>query len=129
MWVATDRFSSSVWAARLENPYEPEYDSCHREMSDITREKVHALAALANLELSDTEVDLFARQLRDFLEYAEAVHNIDTSGVPPTASMSTGDESDRPDVVGPSLPRESALANAPDAAPDAGFFRVPRVIG
>lgn len=98
-------------------------------MSDITREKVQALAALANLALSDTEVDLFARQLRDFLEYAETVQKIDTSGVPPTASLGTGDGSDRPDVVAPSLPRASALANAPDAAPEAGFFRVPRVIG
>ncbi len=98
-------------------------------MSDITREKVQAMAALANLALSDTEVDLFARQLRDFLEYAETVQNIDTSGVPPTASLGTGEESDRPDVVAPSLPRASALANAPDAAPEAGFFRVPRVIG
>ncbi len=98
-------------------------------MSDITREKVQALAALANLALSETEVDLFARQLRDFLEYAEAVQRIDTTGVPPTANLGSGDESDRPDVVAPSLARESALANAPDSAPDAGFFRVPRVIG
>ncbi|MGE0702905.1 MAG: Asp-tRNA(Asn)/Glu-tRNA(Gln) amidotransferase subunit GatC [Vicinamibacterales bacterium] len=98
-------------------------------MSDITREKVQALAALANVALSDTEVDLFARQLRDFLEYAETVQRIDTSGVPPTASLGTGDEADRPDLVVPSLARESALANAPDGAPDSGFFRVPRVIG
>ena len=28
-----------------------------------------------------------------------------------------------------SLPREDAIANAPDGAPDAGLFRVPRVIG
>lgn len=98
-------------------------------MSDITREKVQALATLAHVSLSETEVDLFARQLRDFLEYAETVQKIDTSGVPPTASLGTGDENDRPDVVAPSLARDSVLANAPDAAPDAGFFRVPRVIG
>ena len=29
----------------------------------------------------------------------------------------------------PSLPVETAVAAAPDAAPDAGLFRVPRVIG
>jgi Asp-tRNA(Asn)/Glu-tRNA(Gln) amidotransferase C subunit len=36
---------------------------------------------------------------------------------------------DRPDEVRPSLNRDEALGNAPDAALDAGFFKVPRVIG
>jgi Asp-tRNA(Asn)/Glu-tRNA(Gln) amidotransferase C subunit len=36
---------------------------------------------------------------------------------------------DRPDEIVPSLDRAEALAAAPDAALDAGFFRVPRVIG
>ena len=33
------------------------------------------------------------------------------------------------DVPVPSLPVEDAMANAPDGAPEAGLFRVPRVIG
>ena len=36
---------------------------------------------------------------------------------------------DRDDVVRPSLDRDDAIANAPDAARQAGLFRVPRVIG
>ena len=35
---------------------------------------------------------------------------------------------DRPDEVRASLDRGEVLANAPDPAPDAGLFRVPRVI-
>ena len=50
-------------------------------------------------------------------------------GVPPTASVMLGEGRDRGDDPRPSLPRDEALANAPDAATDAGFFRVPRVIG
>jgi Asp-tRNA(Asn)/Glu-tRNA(Gln) amidotransferase C subunit len=49
--------------------------------------------------------------------------------VPPTASVVTAHVSDRADAVLPSLDRRDALANAPDPAVDAGFFRVPRVIG
>ncbi len=98
-------------------------------MSAITREQVQALAALAHVELSDAELDLFVRQLGDFLEYATIVQQVDTSGVPPTASVMTGEGRDRGDQVRPSLPRGEALANAPDAAAEAGFFRVPRVIG
>ena len=94
----------------------------------FTREQIAAIAALANLELDASEIDLFARQLGDILAYAEVVQQIDTTGVPPTASVGGG-AADRSDEVTPSLDRDEALAAAPDAALDAGFFKVPRVIG
>ena len=95
----------------------------------FTRAQVEAIAALANLELTSDEVDLFARQLGDILAYADEVQQIDTTGVPPTASVTAGHTADRSDEVGPCLDREEALAAAPDPALDAGFFKVPRVIG
>ena len=95
----------------------------------FTREQVAAIAALAHLELDAAELDLFARQLGDILTAAEEVQRVDTTGVPPTASVLTRHASDRPDEVRPCLDRDEALANAPDAALDAGLFRVPRVIG
>jgi aspartyl-tRNA(Asn)/glutamyl-tRNA(Gln) amidotransferase subunit C len=95
----------------------------------FTRSEVEAIAALARLELDESELDLFARQLGDILEYANQVQRIDTTGVPPTASVVTRHAADRPDIVAPSLERTEALANAPDGAPDAGLFRVPRVMG
>jgi aspartyl-tRNA(Asn)/glutamyl-tRNA(Gln) amidotransferase subunit C len=97
--------------------------------ADFTRADVEKIAALANLELDAAELDLFARQLADILHYADQVQQIDTTGVPPTASVVTGHESDREDVVLPSLDRSAALANAPDGHLEAGLFRVPRVIG
>jgi aspartyl-tRNA(Asn)/glutamyl-tRNA(Gln) amidotransferase subunit C len=93
----------------------------------FTRSQVEAIASLAQLELDESEIDLFARQLGAILEYANQVQQIDTTGVPPTASVVTRHESDRPDERWPSLPAEDALANAPEAA--AGLFKVPRVIG
>ena len=95
----------------------------------FTREQIAAIAALANLELDPSEIELFARQLGDILAYAEVVQQIDTTGVPPTASVTAGQATDRPDEVRPCLDREEALAAAPDPAFDAGFFKVPRVIG
>jgi aspartyl-tRNA(Asn)/glutamyl-tRNA(Gln) amidotransferase subunit C len=95
----------------------------------FTREQVAAIAALAHLELDASELDLFARQLGDILAYADEVQQIDTTGVPPTASVVARHEADRPDVVRPSLDLDEALANAPDPAPGAGLFKVPRVIG
>jgi aspartyl-tRNA(Asn)/glutamyl-tRNA(Gln) amidotransferase subunit C len=86
------------------------------------------IAALANLELTEEELDLFARQLGEILAYAEQVQQVDTSGIAPTAAVVTRHAADRDDVVRPSLPVEEALANAPDPALDAGLFKVPRVL-
>jgi len=88
-----------------------------------------AIAALAHLELDASEIDLFARQLGDILAYAEVVQQIDTTGVPPTASLVSRHVADRRDAIGPSLDRAEALGSAPDAALDAGLFKVPRVMG
>ena len=95
----------------------------------FTRSDVEAIAGLANLDLDEQELDLFARQLGDILEYANQVQQIDTTGVPPTASVVTRHQVDRADGVAPSLDRAEALANAPDADAERRLFRVPRVIG
>jgi aspartyl-tRNA(Asn)/glutamyl-tRNA(Gln) amidotransferase subunit C len=95
----------------------------------FTRSEVEAIAALARLELEERELDLFASQLGDILEYANQVQRIDTTGVAPTTSVVLRHAADRPDVVVPCLERAAALANAPDSAPEAGLFKVPRVIG
>src|SRR5688500_19175295 len=98
-------------------------------MSALTIADVERIAALAHLELTDEEKQLFTRQLADILEYAQQVQAIDTTGVPATAHVHAGQRTERDDAPRPSLPVDEAIANAPDANPDAGLFRVPRVIG
>lgn len=103
----------------------------------FTREQVSAVATLANLDLEEREIELFARQLGEILAYADEVQQVDTRGISPTASVLARYPADRADQVRPSLSPEDALANAPDPAPDptpdqaksGGLFRVPRVIG
>ena len=94
----------------------------------FTADDVKAIAALAQLDLEPDEIDLFARQLSEFLGYATEVLAVDTAGVAPTAYVGSS-TTDRPDEVRASLDREAALAGAPDPAADAGLFKVPRVIG
>jgi aspartyl-tRNA(Asn)/glutamyl-tRNA(Gln) amidotransferase subunit C len=102
-------------------------------MSSLTIADVERIAALAHLELTDDEKPLFTRQLADILDYAAQLQAVDTTGVPATAHVSADGSSEesveRADEPRPSLPVEDGLANAPDAARDAGLFRVPRVIG
>lgn len=94
----------------------------------LTADDVKRIADLARLELSSDEIALFAPQLAAILHYVEQIRTLDTSGVPPTSQV-LNQPTDRPDAPVPSLPRELALGNAPDAATEAGLFKVPRVIG
>ena len=104
----------------------------------LTIADVERIAALAQLELTDEEKQVFTRQLAGILDYATQVQAIDTSGVPATAhvlylperrnDVPQGQQTDRADEPRPSLPVDAVVGNAPDADADAGLFRVPRVI-
>ncbi len=94
----------------------------------LTRAEVERIAELARLALTGDEVELFARQLGDILSYVEQIRELETSGVPPTTNV-LNRSVDREDLPHPPLPRELALANAPDAAQQSGLLKVPRVLG
>jgi aspartyl-tRNA(Asn)/glutamyl-tRNA(Gln) amidotransferase subunit C len=94
----------------------------------FTPEQVERIAALANLELDEADLGLFARQLGEILAYASEVQQVDTSGVAPTSRVVTRHAAERPDELRPCLDIADVLANAPDADKDAGLFKVPRVI-
>lgn len=94
----------------------------------LTIADVERIAALAHLELTTEEKELFTRQLADILDYAQQLQAVDTTGVPATAHV-LGERAEREDAIRPCLPIDDVVANAPDPAPAAGLFRVPRVIG
>jgi aspartyl-tRNA(Asn)/glutamyl-tRNA(Gln) amidotransferase subunit C len=89
----------------------------------IDREQVLHVARLARLELSDDEVERVAAELSKILGHIERIGELDLEGVPPTSHVIEIDSALRADEPQPSLPREVALASAPDVA-DEGF-RVP----
>ena len=97
-------------------------------MSTLTQKDVRRIAELARLELTADELDLFTRQLSGILTYVEQIRELDTTGVLPTSQV-LNRPVDRDDTLQPSLSREDLLTNAPDAAREAGLFKVPRVIG
>ena len=97
-------------------------------MSSLTRQDVQRIADLARLELTAEELELFTRQLGDILTYVEQIRALDTTGVAPTSQV-LNRPVDRDDVTADTLSREDLLGNAPDAALEAGLFKVPRVIG
>ena len=95
----------------------------------ISKEDVLKVAALANLELTDAEVDSYRGHLDDILTYIEKLNEVDTSGVEPLAQVVAATEDDsalREDVVVRADVITEVLQGAPD--PEAPYFRVPRVI-
>ncbi len=97
-------------------------------MSSLSRQDVQRIADLARLELTAAELDLFTRQLGDILTYVEQIRGLETTGVTPTSQVMNRPV-DRDDVPAETLSRSDLLGNAPDAAIEAGLFKVPRVIG
>ena len=91
----------------------------------ITREDVLHVARLARLELVGDEVEEMRQQLSAILEAVGKVAELDLEGVEPTAHPLDLVNVLADDEPRPSLPRDEALANAPD--PEDGFFGVPAV--
>ena len=92
----------------------------------ITRQEVEHVAHLSRLDLSDEELDRFAVQLDAIIGYMAKLNELDTEGVEPMLHGIDGRQALRPDRTAESLPRDEALANAPQASH--GCFRVPRII-
>ena len=89
----------------------------------IDREQVLHVAKLARLKLTDEEVERMAGELSVILDSIEKIGELELEGVEPTSHVVNLENVLRADEPRPSLPRERALDNAPDAAP--GGFRVP----
>jgi aspartyl-tRNA(Asn)/glutamyl-tRNA(Gln) amidotransferase subunit C len=89
----------------------------------ITREQVEHVAKLARLALTEEELERLREQLGAILDAVSKVSELDLSDVPPTSHPLELMNVLGPNEPRPSLPREAALANAPEA--EDGAFRVP----
>ena len=87
---------------------------------------VEHVARLARLELTPEEKERFRRQLGLILEHAEKVREVAAEDVEPTSHPVPRSNVFRADEPVPSLPRDDALANAPDV--EAERFKVPRIV-
>ncbi len=88
----------------------------------LTLDDVAHVARLARLRLSPVELEKMRDQLSNILDHFQMLQQIDVSTVPPTAQVTDLVNVLREDEIRPSLPREQALANAPEQQD--GMFRV-----
>lgn len=92
----------------------------------LTIDEVAKVALLARLRLSPEELETFTGQLNSIVGFVEQLQQLDTSNVEPLAHGIDMHNVFRDDVLGPSLPREKALANAPKRNEEG--FLVPAVL-
>ncbi|QDT34458.1 Asp-tRNA(Asn)/Glu-tRNA(Gln) amidotransferase subunit GatC [Thalassoglobus polymorphus] len=92
----------------------------------LSTEDVQKVAKLARLKLTPDEVEQFAGQLGHILGYVEMLNEVDTDNVQPMAHAADVTNVFRSDEVQASLPRETALENAPKT--DGKYFLVPQIL-
>jgi aspartyl-tRNA(Asn)/glutamyl-tRNA(Gln) amidotransferase subunit C len=79
----------------------------------ITRADVEHVARLARLGLDDAEIDRLAAELDHILDAMQALSQLDTSAIPPTAQVIPLRNVMRDDASRPSWSVEDVLLNAP----------------
>jgi aspartyl-tRNA(Asn)/glutamyl-tRNA(Gln) amidotransferase subunit C len=90
----------------------------------LSRDQVLHVAKLARLELTEDEIERFAEELSKVLDHIEMINQLgDLADVPPTSHVINVENALRADEPLPSIPVQTALESAPDAA--LGGFRVP----
>ncbi len=94
---------------------------------ELSHEEVRKIAELAKLELTDAEVALYAGQLSDVLRSFQRLQAVDTSHIPPTASVLPLKNVFRADEPQTPLAPEQVVANAADKADNQ--FRVHAIFG
>ena len=91
----------------------------------ISKDDVLHVAQLARLEIPEAEIERMREQLGAILDAVGKVSELDLADVEPTSHPLELVNQWAEDEPRPSLSRDEALANAPDASD--GSFRVPAV--
>ena len=91
----------------------------------VDEKLVKETAALARLDLSQEETEMFVAQFKDILDYVSILNEVDTENVLPAYLSSANQSFTREDVIEESVPTEEFLANAPQSKDD--YVVIPRV--
>jgi aspartyl-tRNA(Asn)/glutamyl-tRNA(Gln) amidotransferase subunit C len=91
----------------------------------VDEKLVKEIAALARLDLSQEETEMFVSQFTDILDYVSILNEVDTENVPPAYLSSANKTMTREDTIEESVPTEEFLSNVPQSKDD--YVVIPRV--
>lgn len=86
----------------------------------LSKDQVKHVAKLANLPLSEEEIEKYAKQLSAILDYVENLNKVNTDNIDPTFNTTGLENVMAEDKVSNFLTQEESLSNA--SKKDKGFF-------
>lgn len=92
----------------------------------IKKEDVIHIAKLADLNLSENEIERYTKDMQEILEFANMINSVNTEGMNETIASNEKSNVFRKDKVKSFKNREALLSNAPSQ--DEGMFRIPKVL-
>jgi aspartyl-tRNA(Asn)/glutamyl-tRNA(Gln) amidotransferase subunit C len=92
----------------------------------LTKEEIVKIAALARIELTESEVEKFQKDLSAVLEYVDALQKVDTTGLEIVSQVTGLENVQRPDVAVSADNREEILKNAPEIKD--GYYKVKAIL-
>ena len=92
----------------------------------ISKEEIIHIAKLASLNLSEEEIEGYAKDMTEILGFADMINSVNTDEIKETIAANENYNVFRKDEVIPSIDRDVLLQNAPSK--DEGMFRIPKVI-
>ena len=92
----------------------------------VSREEILHIAKLANLEIKEDEIEKYATNLEDILNFAEIVNNAPVDGLNVTIGANEKKNVFRKDEIKIFEDNEALLQNAPPK--EQNMFKLPKVI-
>ena len=92
----------------------------------VSREEILHIAKLANLEIKEDEIEKYATNLEDILNFAEIVNNAPVDGLNVTIGANEKKNVFRKDEIKVFEDTEGLLQNAPSQ--EQNMFKLPKVI-
>lgn len=92
----------------------------------ISKDEIVHIAKLANLNLTEDEIEKYTNDMEEILAFANTVNNVNTDGVEENLGANGNFNVFRKDEIEEFGDREALLKNAPSQ--DEGMFRIPKVI-
>ena len=92
----------------------------------IDRDHILKLADLANIRLTEEEIDSYISDVNRILELVSEIQDVDTTDVEPLLNVLDEFSEMRDDKPEMKIDRDDALKNAPDT--DGVYFQVPQTI-
>ncbi len=89
---------------------------------ELSENEVKHIAKLANLTLTNNEIQKFQKQLSAILEYMEVISSVDTANIPASNQITGLKNVSRGDQAQPSLTQEEAIGTSPSK--HNGFIKV-----